>query len=137
MRVLIDTNILLAILPKKSKERWLFQMLRKNEISLILSNEIITEYEEKIAWFYSKYFSDIVLEEIQNLPLTEFFEVHFKWQLIQLDQDDNKFVDVAIASNADMIITNDKHFKVLKEYEFPKVNAVTLDEFKKYFYDIN
>jgi DUF1016 N-terminal domain len=36
-------------------------------------------------------------------------------------EDDNKFVDIAIASNADYIITNDKHFKILSKISFTKV----------------
>lgn len=134
MRILIDTNVLLAILPKKSNERWLYDMLRANQLTLILSNDIIEEYNEKIDWFYSSYFSEIVLEELLNLPLTDFFEPYFKWQLIYTDPDDNKFVDVAISANADYIITNDKHFKELDKIDFPKVNHITLHDFKdKYF----
>lgn len=100
------------------------------EIALILSNEIIEEYEEKLAWFYSEYFAEIVLDELLNLPQTEQTEAFYKWQLIEEDKDDNKFVDVAIASNADYIITNDKHFRILHTISFPKVQALTLQEFK-------
>ncbi len=123
----------MAILPKKSKERWLFDKLRSHQLTLILSNEIIEEYDEKISWFYSAYLLELVLEEILNLPLTECFEAYFKWQLIFTDPDDNKFVDVAISSNADYIITNDKHFKELDKIEFPKVNHITLNNFKNLF----
>lgn len=130
MRVLIDTNILLAIAPKRSSERWLYEMLRTGELIMILSNEIIEEYEEKLAWFYSEYFAEIVLDELLNLPQTEQVEAFYKWQLIEEDNDDNKFVDIAIASNADYIVTNDKHFKVLSSIPFPKVQAITLQEFK-------
>lgn len=132
MRVLIDTNILLAILPKKSRERWLYDMLRNNQLTLILSNEIIQEYSEKIAWFYSSYFAEVVLEELLNLPLTECLEAYFKWHLIYSDPDDNKFVDVAISSNADFIITNDKHFNKLQKIDFPKV-SYTLDDFSRLY----
>lgn len=52
MRILIDTNILLIIVPKRSSERWLYEMLPNNTLVLILSNEIIEEYEEKLVWFY-------------------------------------------------------------------------------------
>ncbi|MFN8348536.1 MAG: putative toxin-antitoxin system toxin component, PIN family [Spirosomataceae bacterium] len=130
MRVLIDTNILLAIVPKRSSERWLYDMLRSGKIGVILSNEIVEEYEEKLTWFYSEYFAEIVLDELLNLPLTNQEEAYYKWQLIEEDPDDNKFVDVAIVSNADCIITNDKHFKVLERIPFPKVKALTLQEFK-------
>lgn len=130
MRVLIDTNILLAIVPKRSSERWLYEMLRTSELTLILSNEIIEEYEEKLAWFYSTYFAEIVLDELLNLHQTEQVEAFYKWQLIEEDKDDNKFVDAAVASNADYIITNDKHFKVLRNIPFPKVQTLSLQEFK-------
>lgn len=104
---------------------------------MILSNEIIEEYEEKLVWFYSEYFAEIVLDELLNLPLTEQTEDFYKWQLIEEDKDDNKFVDVAIASNADYIITNYKHFKLLFNIPFPKVQAITIQEFKKVIEKIN
>lgn len=130
MRVLIDTNILLAVAPRRSSERWLYEMLRKGELTLILSNEIIEEYEEKLAWFYSTYFAEIVLDELLNLHQTEHVEAFYIWQLIEEDKDDNRFVDAAVASNADYIITNDKHFKVLRSIPFPKVLTLSLQEFK-------
>lgn len=79
MRILIDTNILLVIVPKRSSERWLYEMLRNDTLVLILSNEIIEEYEEKLVWFYSEYFAEIVLDELLNLPLTEQIEAFYKW----------------------------------------------------------
>ena len=66
-----------------------------------------------------------------NLPQTEHIEAFYKCQLIEEDKDDNKYVDVAIASNADYIITNDKHFKVLQNIPFPKVQILSLQEFKE------
>ena len=43
---------------------------------------------------------------------------------------DDKFVDCAVACNADHIITEDKHFHVLSDVEFPKVVAIGIDAFK-------
>jgi predicted nucleic acid-binding protein len=43
--------------------------------------------------------------------------------------DDNKFVDCAIAGNADYLVSNDKHFNCLKNIEFPKLNLLNIDEF--------
>lgn len=34
-----------------------------------------------------------------------------------------------ICSNVDYIITNDHHFNILKQIEFPEVNILTIDEF--------
>jgi predicted nucleic acid-binding protein len=41
-------------------------------------------------------------------------EIYFRWNLIQADSDDNKFVDCAISARVRFIVTNDNHFKELK-----------------------
>lgn len=45
------------------------------------------------------------------------------------DPDDNKYCDCAIAGKASYIVTEDKHFNVLKTISFPKLTTITLDEF--------
>jgi uncharacterized protein len=45
--------------------------------------------------------------------------------------DRNKFVDCAVASSSDYLATNDKHFNILNEIDFPKINLINLEEFKK------
>ncbi len=56
-------------------------------------------------------------------------DVYYRWNLIKQDTDDNKFVDCAIAANANFIVTNDKHFKGLKNISFRKVEVISADEF--------
>ena len=64
--------------------------------------------------------------QLQNIELiTPSYNRH----LIKTDVDDNKFCNCAIASNADYIITNDKHFNILKQINFPKVNILTAEAF--------
>lgn len=50
-------------------------------------------------------------------------------QSIEQDKDDNKFVDCAIVANAQYIVTEDRHFKVLDTIAFPKVDVIGLDTF--------
>jgi len=38
-------------------------------------------------------------------------------------------VDCAIAGIADFIVTDDRHFKVLKKIPFPKVKVISADDF--------
>jgi predicted nucleic acid-binding protein len=73
----------------------------------------------------------IVLDTIINAPNAERVTVYYKWNLITSDPDDNKFIDCAISANANYIVTNDRHFNVLKDIEFPKVNIVTINEFQE------
>ena len=57
---------------------------------------------------------------------------HFKWNLLK-DVDDNKFIDCAVAGN---VITNDKHFNVLKNVDFPPISKLTSQEFENQFREL-
>jgi uncharacterized protein len=135
MRVILDSNVLLTSLPKTSKYRIVFNQFLEKQFSLIVSNEIITEYFEVIARYSNITVAANVLELLMVMPNVEKMDVYFNWGLITEDYDDNKFCDLAITSNADYIVTNDKHFKVLNTINFPKVNVINLEEFIKILND--
>lgn len=78
---------------------------------------------------YSASTAQQVHEVLITASNTYLQEAYYKWQLIEADPDGNKFVDVAIAANADYLVTNDQHFAVLKQLEFPQVPVVSLQEF--------
>ena len=129
MRVVLDSNVLLVSLPKLSKYRVIFDEFLSNRLILIISNEVITEYYEVISRFANELVASNVSELLLIRPNVEKFEIYYNWSLITEDFDDNKFVDLAISSNSDYIVTNDKHFKVLEEIEFPNVKVISLDDF--------
>ena len=135
MRVVLDSNVLLVSLPKSSKYRIVFNHFLEKQFSLIVSNAIITEYFEVIARYSNITVAANVLELLMVMPNVEKLDVYFNWGLITEDYDDNKFCDLAITSNADYIVTNDKHFKVLNTISFPKVNVINLEEFIKILND--
>ena len=53
--------------------------------------------------------------------------IHFG--LIEADADDNKFVDCAVAADAEYIVSNDSHFNVLKQVGWPKLTVIAIKEF--------
>ncbi len=53
----------------------------------------------------------------------------FKFNLIDADPDDNKFVDCAIAAGARFLVSNDHHYDVLKNTKYPRVEVISLSEF--------
>ena len=131
MQVVLDTNVLLVILPEKSKFHNVFQALRQKRFSICFTTEILLEYEEV---FSSRYSSNNLVEifaELVDTQKSKFITTSFRFNLIEADPDDNKFVDCAIASDADYIITNDRHFKILETIPFPKVETLTLQTFQK------
>ena len=61
---------------------------------------------------------------------------YFNWNFIRADPDDNKFIDCAIAANADCIVSQDEHFNILKEIDFPKINVIKIEDFVKLIEEI-
>jgi putative PIN family toxin of toxin-antitoxin system len=101
------------------------------KIQIAFTNDILTEYEEQIGIHWH---SDVAINTIRSLtelPTSLFVNVHYNLQLIIADPDDDKFVDCAFAANADFIITNDSHFNVLKNIDFPSIPILSIDEFKQ------
>ncbi len=131
MRIVIDTNVWLVIIPQYSKYASIYQKLKSGQFTLLLSSDILLEYEELMKQRYPGYSVDEELQELLRLNEIELVKPYFKWNFISADPDDNKFVDCAIAANADYIITNDAHFSVLKNIPFPRVNILTLQQFIK------
>jgi putative PIN family toxin of toxin-antitoxin system len=131
MIAVIDTNCLLASIPPQSSHYWLYLAFKEQRFEWLISNEIMAEYEEKLAGRYSEKTANLVLSVLSVAPNVIFGEPYFKWNLVDKDPDDNKFADLTIAGSADYLVTNDKHFNPLKTIDFPKINIVTMDEFKR------
>jgi len=103
MRVVIDKNCLLASIPPKSRHYWLYLAFKDEQFEWLVSNEILSEYIEKLTDFFSENTAMIVYSILSVAPNVHFTEPYFKWQLVDLDPDDNKFVDLTIAGNADYL----------------------------------
>ncbi len=129
-RVVLDTNVLLVSISSRSQYHWLFQGMLQDEFRVVITNEILTEYEEIISNKYSVSVAKNVIRTLLLLPNVDKIDIFYYWSLITTDVDDNKFVDCAIATNADYLVTNDRHFNVLKEIEFPAVNVVNISQFQ-------
>jgi len=73
--------------------------------------------------------AESVLATIVNLTNVEYITRYYEFRLLK-DEDDNKFVDCAIASNASFIVSHDSDFNILKSIKFPVVNVIDTDQFK-------
>lgn len=131
MSSILDTNILLVSIPTKSPYRKIFDNVLSGKILLLISNDILSEYEEILSKKSNVAVAKNVIELFLSLKNVEFVEPFYKWNLIQRDKDDNKFVDCAIAGNADYIVSNDRHFHSLKNINFPIVPVINLEKFLK------
>ena len=130
MKIVLDTNVLLVSISRKSPFNWIFQNLIDGAFSLCVTTDILLEYEELIAQHMGKSFAHETIDVLISLPNLKRIEKYFFWNLLPNDADDNKFVDCAIASGADYLVTEDKDFRVLESVDFPKVSCLSIDQFR-------
>ena len=132
-RVVIDTNIFITILGRKSPNRWIFDKIRNGELQLCVSSEVLFEYEEILIQKTNREVARNVIDFLLISPNVHLVDIFYHWNLIEADPDDNKFIDCAISSNAYCLVSNDRHFNVVKEIDFPKLNILRLEEFESEF----
>ena len=129
MKIVLDTNCLVNIIMPGSFNNDVWQAFRAGKYVLCVTNDILFEYHEILAKLYSELIANTILKELVETPNVERVSPDFRFNLIKADPDDNKFVDCAITAGATYRVSNDRHFKELEHYDFPKVDVRTLAEF--------
>jgi uncharacterized protein len=135
MKIVIDTNVFVNIFFKGSQHHWMWTALEFGHIKLCVTTDILDEYEEIITQLYGDAFlAETILDALLTLPNIVYISKYYTWQLIPNDPDDEKFIDCAIAAGATHIVTNDKHFNVLKkQFGFTRVGIVTDVQFRSVY----
>ena len=136
MKVVLDTNVLV------SGTFWTgdsFKILRRidlKEIILVLSKELLDEYDETIH-------KEEIFEKIENKNLiinkiikrviedATIVSSEKKFDIIKEDLDDNRVLECAVEGRVDYIITQDSH--LLKLNEFEGIKIITPGEFLEIF----
>lgn len=131
MRVVLDTNVLLVSIGRRSPFRPIFDALLRQQLTLIVSTSILLEYDEILAQRNGPAVAHSVLEALGNLRNVSRYDVRYQWRLPFADPDDQKFVDAYVAGNADYLISNDRHFSGLSAAGFPAVQVLSAEAFLK------
>jgi putative PIN family toxin of toxin-antitoxin system len=116
MRVVIDTNILVSAMLggvlKVIVDAW-----KAHEFALVVSEAIVREYLDVL----SRRKFGLTVEEI--IATTDFLlaSAEFVTPLetvfaVEADPTDNKFLDAALAANADCLVSGDAHLLDLKSF---------------------
>ena len=129
MTVVIDCNIFVMCLTSRSPYHIIYKALVNGSINMVLTTEILLEYEEIIQQKYSVQTATAFAAMLRELPNVTLIHPYYKWQLITADADDNKYCDCAIAGQAAYIVTEDRHFDTLKNIPFPKLTVIGIDAF--------
>lgn len=117
-KVVVDTNCFVSAAVLKGKSGILMEKWKEGKFVLLFSADIFDEYFEVIA---RPKFNQ---EEKDIRGLTELLtekgvavEPKMPLDVVRDDPDDNKFLECAVAGEADFIVSGDRHLLTLQEYE--------------------
>jgi putative PIN family toxin of toxin-antitoxin system len=130
IRVVLDTNVLLVSISDRSRLHWVWHDLMEGAYVLCVTTEILTEYAEILERHMGPVVSESVLGLLENLPNVVRITTYFRFRLLA-DEDDNKFVDCAIAANARYLVSHDADFRVLSQVPFPRVDVIDTVTFQR------
>lgn len=134
-RIVLDTNCLLMCVFPRSPFYKIWKDFLEGRVEWCVTTEILSEYTEILQQKTSSRFAEVVVNTIVNNSHTIRISPTFFFSLIETDPDDNKFVDCAICGNAEFIVSNDAHFKILSEINFPKIKVVRIEDYNSIFTD--
>ena len=134
MKVVLDTNVLVAAFLSEGICYKLLLRARKKEYDLVLSADIIAEFEGVLLRKFS--LSQSELSDVRNLLAETIREICQKVDPIKpvsRDQADDKVLACASASDADYLVTGDEDLLVVKQYGGAKI--LTPRDFEDLFVD--
>src|SRR5690242_57016 len=85
MKVVIDTNVLLVIIPSLSRYHLAYEALKQNHYDVAVSNEILLEYEEQLSLRYDISDASEILQNLLENQNIQLYNPEYKWNLIPQD----------------------------------------------------
>jgi putative PIN family toxin of toxin-antitoxin system len=110
-RVVIDTNILIAaLIGQKGPSREILRLCLNGQLLPLLSTPLFLEYEAVSQRSDIKTLCPLTEQEVTQLlaaffHVCEWVQIHFLWRPNLKDESDNFLIELAVAGNADAIIS--------------------------------
>jgi len=131
MRAVLDTNSLLVSVGRKSPYRPILDALIEGRYTLLISNDILSEYVEIFERKTNALVAENIAQFLLQSPDVQLVDIFFKWAILHQDADDNKFLDCALNGRADLLVTDDRHFRSLQSVSFPSIQVFRTEDFLK------
>ena len=129
LRAVVDTNIFISAVLFGGELEEIVSSWQKEKFVYLLSPQILQEYIKVLS--YPKF--ELTVADIKHIiekeliPFVEPVKVAVYVKAVKKDSSDDKFLALAIAGKADVIVSGDKHLLELKSFE--KIPIITGREF--------
>jgi uncharacterized protein len=123
MRVTLDTNVLVsAFISKQGNPARILEIVTTfDEISLVLSKEILTEFKDVLnrtevseRFHYSQ--KDIEDYATAIRDVATIIDIQSKFRIMKEDPKDDIILQTAVDGKVDFLISGDRHLKQIKEF---------------------
>ncbi len=123
MRVVLDTNVFISgIFWEGNFCSQIIDAWKEKRVELVSSLEIVDELVETLGNFKISLPEEVIEEwRVLILENARIIEPSLRIEVILQDPDDNKFLEAAIAGEAQLVVSQDKHLLNLKSYHGIKI----------------
>ena len=135
--LVIDTSVLIsALIGKQGASREILRQVLQKKHKPLISNTLFSEYQDVSQREAILERSPLTTEEIQVLlnalyNVSDWIQIYYLWRPNLIDEGDNFLIELALAGNANGIIThNIKDFRNA-ELHFPNIRIITPEDFLK------
>ena len=131
--LVLDTNVVISAILFGGIPGKLIELWKKGSITPLITEDIMAEYLRVLA--YPKFkLSEEEVHYIIHQEILPFFKVVNSKpgpSIIKKDPDDDKFIQCAIAGQAKIIISGDRHLLAQKSYK--EIKILTPSQFLEIF----
>ncbi len=135
MRVVVDTNILVAaVMSKDGGARQVIRHCLLGQVTPLVGNALFREYEDVFG--RGELFDPRLINREERDALLDAFlmcciwiPVYFLWMPNLKDEADNHVLELAIAGNANAIVTMNRRDFVNAELRFPEIDILNPEQF--------
>lgn len=128
MKVVLDTNIFISGIFWKGSSYNILCFWKEGKLTLATSLKCVSEIVKVLNDFKIRLSDDAIKEWVELIiQNSDIVEPKEKLDVIKDDPKDNIFIETAVASNAEYVISQDNHLLKLKEFRGIKI--IKPDEF--------
>ncbi|QQZ30453.1 putative toxin-antitoxin system toxin component, PIN family [Thiothrix subterranea] len=139
----IDTNVFISALMKAdTAPRALLRRCLLGQVQPLIGNALYSEYEDIMTREHVFTTSAVTADERETLfnafvSQCQWVNIYYRWRPNLRDEADNHLMELAIAGNAQWLITGNTRDFWQHELQFPDIRIATVTEFLQTLQEAN
>jgi putative PIN family toxin of toxin-antitoxin system len=118
IRIVLDTNVLISALLFGGNPQTVLEKAIMGQISLVLSREILNEFEDVLCGKKFAYHPEIARNIVRELEaVSELVFPTRKISAVKADPYDNLILECAVKAGVDYVVSGDNHLLELRRFE--------------------